>query len=85
MAHELLPLSVDVLAVDVLKEKMQRLSKVPYAPEIQNRPSLDLPPHIFPWLPFMGGEGAGRTSEPTSLFFQVPKTKLQLLSFCLHR
>lgn len=60
MAHELLPLPVDVLAVDVLREKRQRLSD---APETQNRASLDLPtPHIPPWLRLMAKEGAGRTS-----------------------
>lgn len=39
MAHKLLPLPMDVLAVDVLREKMQRLLEIPLCPKTQNRPS----------------------------------------------
>lgn len=60
MAHELLPLSMDVLTVDVLREKMQRLSEVPYTPEIQNRPSLDLPTPPYPSMTSCHGERKGR-------------------------
>lgn len=35
MAHELLPLPVDVLTVDVLREKTQRLSELPLCLETQ--------------------------------------------------
>lgn len=35
VAHELLPLPVDVLAVDVLREEMQRLSEVLLCQETQ--------------------------------------------------
>ena len=60
MAHELLPLSMDVLTVDVLREKTQRLSEVPHAPEIQNRPSLDLPTPPYPAMTSCHGEKKGR-------------------------
>lgn len=49
MAHELLPLPMNVLAVDVLREKMQKLSEVPLYPKTQNRPSPG-PPHPTAFL-----------------------------------
>lgn len=83
MAHEFLPFSMDVFAVDVLKEKMQRLSEVPYAPEIQNRPSLDLPTPPYPSMAPRQGGGRGRKNSIAHISVLPSfKTKLQLLSFC---
>lgn len=62
VAHELLPLPVDVLTVDVLKRKTKRLSKVPDTTQTLNilLPAL----YSSSSAPPLGGIGVGNAVRP---------------------
>jgi hypothetical protein len=83
MAHKLLPLPMDVFAINVLREKMQRLFKVPKTsdPKTQNRPPLSPPtPPQLPLMEKKGQEGSishnsgllALYSKATALCFWLP-------------